>query len=415
MRQDGCAEVIAVPLKGFDGWGGGIGFIRLILDGLLHDPTSNIVALIPRPTLVQRLRGFAGDLRRWLKGLPHGKMRWVTSRPFTPDEVLAGIADYRPRVSIRFHPDTTTGLYSALRACRANVALPCFNPMTGNCPVPWVGYIYDFQHRHMPEFFSEAEMKVRDQAFQWMLQAAPVVLCNSEAVRKDAQRFHPSGRSEIVTLPFVSIPQAEWFGPDPATLQRSYGLPARYFIVCNQFWLHKDHPTALRAYAEFLARGGDPEVALVCTGSHEDYRAPGYFASIKTLLRNLKIEDRVHLLGRVPKLDQMVLLRGAIAVLQPTLFEGGRGGGAVYDALALGVPALVSDIEVNLELESDACQFFVQRDPSSLAELMLRIAQTPPLRPSLEALEVNSHKMRGELHDRLCSAIQLALARYQPS
>jgi glycosyltransferase involved in cell wall biosynthesis len=287
--------------------------------------------------------------------------------------------------------------------------------MPRDCPVPWVGYIYDFQHRYLTEFFSEAERQARDVAFERMLQTAPVVLCNSETVRKDAQRYHPGGRSEIVALPFVSIPRQEWFEADPAAVQRKYHLPTRYFIICNQFWLHKDHPTALRAYAEFLSHGGDPEVSLVCTGSQEDYRAPGYFASIKDLIVDLKIEGRVYLLGHIPKLDQMALLRGSIALVQPTLFEGGRGGGAVYDALAAGVPALVSDIKVNIELGPDHCQFFTQRDPSSLAKLMLGAAGSALTRPGLEELNADSQRMLGEFHQSLRSAIQQARARYRVS
>jgi glycosyltransferase involved in cell wall biosynthesis len=415
MKQDGHAEVIAVSLKGFDRWGGGIGFIRLILDGLLHDPALTVVALIPRPTWTQRMRGFMGSMLRGIKGLSRGELRWTTSRPFTPEEVLAGIEDYLPRISARFHLDSPGGLVSALRACGATVVLPCMEPMPDDCPVAWVGYLYDFQHRHLPQFFTEAEQQVRDAAFERMLGAAPVVLCNSETVRRDAQRFHPDGSSAIVAMPFVAVPQAEWFEADPGVVQRKYGLPARYFIVCNQFWLHKDHPTAIRAYAEFLAHGDAQDVDLVCTGSQDDYRAPSYFASIQKLIADLGLGGRVHLLGRIPKLDQMALLRGAIALVQPTLFEGGRGGGAVYDALAVGVPALVSDIDINLELGEGSCQFFTRRDPSSLAGLMSSAAKTTPLRLSQGDLSARSHGMLGELHRTLVTAIKLAQASYHSS
>jgi glycosyltransferase involved in cell wall biosynthesis len=158
-------------------------------------------------------------------------------------------------------------------------------------------------------------------------------------------------------------------------------VPERYFIVCNQFWIHKDHPTAIRAFAGFRARGGDPGVALVCTGTVQDYRDPRYPGTIRALIWELGLEGRVHLLGHIPKDDQIALLRGAIAVLQPTWFEGGRGGGAVTDAVALGVPALLSDIAVNLEIVHDGCRFFPKGDPVGLAALMLELAAAEPARP----------------------------------
>ena len=50
----------------------------------------------------------------------------------------------------------------------------------------------------------------------------------------------------------------------------------------------------------------------------------------------LGINDDVEIVGHIPKLDQIALLKNSIAVIQPTLFEGGPGGGSAYDAISLG-------------------------------------------------------------------------------
>ncbi len=68
-------------------------------------------------------------------------------------------------------------------------------------------------------------------------------------------------------------------------------------------------------------------------------------------------------------------MRRAIALLQPTLFEGGPGGGAVADALALGVRCIVSDIETNLEIENEKVSFFHTGSPNSLAEEMMTVME----------------------------------------
>jgi len=59
-------RVVAVPLKEFAGWAGGIDFIRLILGALLHDRGLRVVALIPRQPLDKRLRK---DLQAGLRSL----------------------------------------------------------------------------------------------------------------------------------------------------------------------------------------------------------------------------------------------------------------------------------------------------------------------------------------------------------
>ncbi len=66
-------------------------------------------------------------------------------------------------------------------------------------------------------------------------------------------------------------------------------------------------------------------------------------------------------------------MRGSVALIQPTMFEGGPGGGAVYDAVAMGVPCVVSDIPVNLEIDEPDVHFFNSRDSASLRQVMSQI------------------------------------------
>jgi len=397
-------RVIAVPLKEFAGWGGGIDFIRLILEGLVQDRGLRVVALVPRPGLGRRLRQGLGRFLERLRGRPAG----TRQAPPRPEAVVAAIADFLPRITIRLYPDGRRGLCRALRRARADVALPCLRPLPPSCPVPWVGYLYDFQHQHLPELFSAAERAGRDAEFARMLARAAVVICNSEAVRADAERFRPGCAGRIIALPFAPVPRREWFDLDVPAARLRHALPERYFIICNQFWVHKDHATAIRAFAAFRAGGGDPDAALVCTGHPGDYRAPGHAAALRALIAELGLGGRVHLLGHLPKSEQIALLRGAIGVLQPTRFEGGRGGGAVLEALAMGVPALVSDIAVNREIVHAGCRFFATGDPAALAARMLELASHPAPRPEPAELLRRAEAGLGQLGASLAEAIARA-------
>ena len=91
------------------------------------------------------------------------------------------------------------------------------------------------------------------------------------------------------------------------------------------------------------------------------------------------VTNRVHILGLIPKNDQIALLRGAIGLLQPTLNEGGPGGGSVYDSVALGISSIVSDIAVNREIQGEeTVSFFRAQDPASLLAAMTALMQAPP-------------------------------------
>ena len=91
------------------------------------------------------------------------------------------------------------------------------------------------------------------------------------------------------------------------------------------------------------------------------------------LLDTLGISERVHFLGHIPKFDQIGLLKGSIALVQPTLFEGGPGGGATYDAVSLGIPVLLSDIEVNQEIMTPEVYHFHQQNAEDLTQLMQKV------------------------------------------
>jgi glycosyltransferase involved in cell wall biosynthesis len=254
--------------------------------------------------------------------------------------------------------------------------LPSFRALSIGVQTPWIGYIYDFQHRYLPHLFTEAERAARDANFRSMAKHARHVIVNSRNVQKDCVSFLGSSGASFIALPFGASPNPDWLTAQPALLPK-YDLPRRYFLVSNQFWTHKNHRIVFEAL-QILAKTTDyDDVGVVCTGSTVDERDRDYFPSLLRFLGENKLTDRVRILDYIPKRDQIEIMKYAISVVQPTLFEGGPGGGAVYDAVSVGVPALVSDIPVNRELESRdyQVQFFDPMNAAALAELMLKQAQ----------------------------------------
>src|SRR6266849_6060937 len=50
-------------------------------------------------------------------------------------------------------------------------------------------------------------------------------------------------------------------------------LPGKFFIISNQFWMHKSHQTAFDAL-RLIRDAGFADVHILCTGNLHDYRAP---------------------------------------------------------------------------------------------------------------------------------------------
>ena len=362
--------------EGFVQWGGGLDFLRTIVTSLCA--TSQPLELHflapgtgPRASLQradQRLRGVA----KKLLGRP-------TAPSYAPSraDIRRAIASFDVPVEVHDIDIGPAALRRQARHLGLDVLLPSFTPLPFDTELPWLGYVYDFQHRHLPHFFSERDRAKRDQDFATMLGSARAVIVNARAVARDIATFHPGSRARVFALPFSTAPSSSWLPADEDVTGR-YGITGRYFIVCNQFWQHKDHATAFAAFARIAHDAGNGDLHLVCTGATSDYRSAGHFDTLMATVRAAGIEARVHALGLIPKRDQVALLKGAMALVQPTLSEGGPGGGAVYDAVAVGVPSIVSDIPVNLEIDNEPLvSFFKAQDPESLAAALQARAEAP--------------------------------------
>lgn len=386
---------IGILGHGFMEWGGGLDFLRMIAGSLLvADPTVELHFLFPiaGPRYQTRMQ-----LRRLKKVVYKG-----LGRPYADnkapnwhhlDDLVSSIGgkSYAHRI------DTGTGaLRQATKKYQLDVLLPSISPLK-NQTVPWIGYLHDYQHAYHPEFFTSQEIAARNARFRDMLASARHVIVNAQAVADDIKRFNPEHQAEIIALPFSAAPNPKWLELEPADLEK-HGITGPYFIISNQFWQHKDHITAWHALALVLRQ--NPDVQLVCTGETHDYRNPAHFSNLMQLAEQLKIAHRLRILGLIPKNEQIKLVRSAVAMIQPSLFEGGPGGGAVFDAVSLGVPCIISDVQVNRELNEPGVTFFTARDSASLAEKMLKALnqqdmQTRPSSTELIDLGLNRRRRCG--------------------
>jgi len=284
--------------------------------------------------------------------------------------------------------------------------------MSPDFPVPWVGYLFDYQHKYLPDFFTEEERDKRDASFARMLASAPAVVVHSKAAQQDIEAFNPDHTSTVFALPIAPLPNADWFAEDLIGVVKKYGLPERYFLISNQFWRHKSHLTAFEALSLLRRNDEFNDVVVVCTGLTRDSRHPGYFPEVQKRIGELGLGEALKIVGYIPKLDQIQLMKRAVALIQPTLFEGSPGGLCVYDALALGVRAIVSDIPVNLEIQEPNVTFFKAASAENLAERMaIALREPAPWIDKERQLEL-ARQRTTQLGERLMDAIQCAGDRY---
>lgn len=253
-----------------------------------------------------------------------------------------------------------------------------YQPISGEKRrVASAAWIPDFQHKHMPEFFAPEELLLRDQAHARAACLTDCLVVSSRAAERDFRAFHDARHTPSEVLHFHTTAHDDWFKANPGEVLTTYRLPQQFFFCANQFWIHKNHGTLFHAVGILKQRG--VRVNLVCTGHLHDYRRPDYAESVRRLIVDLGIDDRIFLLGLIPRPQQIQLYRQAVAVVQPSLFEGWST--VVEDSRALGKRVLLSDIAVHREQSPHGCSFFEPRSPEMLADLMARSWAELPVGP----------------------------------
>lgn len=159
-----------------------------------------------------------------------------------------------------------------------------------------------------------------------------------------------------------------------ATRQRAVrliGSEADYYLIVGWNPVGKGHDVALRAFAS----GAPKEHHLVLvrrSAPPEDFLRA---------LANLGIEGRVHWVERAPNEDLIVLMQSALALLQPSRYEG--FGIPALEAMAVGCPVIASDIPALVEVMGGAGIHSRVDDVEDLARAIAKLSAEPALREEL--------------------------------
>ena len=376
---------IGILTQGLVEWNGGVDFVFGVVRALLAAPSAADAEFhVLLPSLPPRFwsKAFLKSLEQRAKGV-FQRQDPLQARRKTMEALGRRLAELGPRVRLHAIAADAAAHRQAAQALKLEAVVPAMRPLDLGPDCGGVGYVYDFQHVHFPHLFKAKDRDRRDRMFAETMAASKAVIVNARTIAEELRTRHPASPARVFALPFAPSPQPDWLvdRPDVAS---SYRPTGRYFIVSNQFWTHKNHRTAFRAFSRL--RANHPDVTLVCTGDTHDNRDPSYYPGLLAELDQAGVREAVHILGLIPKRAQIELLKGAVALVQPTLYEGGPGGGAAFDAIALDVPVLASDIPVNREIDCGDVRYFAPTDDEGLARLMAEALGKTTVRRSPEAL-----------------------------
>lgn len=385
-------------------WDGGIDFLCYLVNGLysVQDKYKLKFYLLLPYDHITELKSFTlSVLNSISKG---GKIQFNSSN--VNDKIRAAFKQYDIPVEIVYYNYLQKNANKKLKKLNIDVLFPVIKSFKFDFDIPYVSYIPDLQHKHLPHFFSAKEIKFRDERFISLLDTSKAVIVNALAVKADIEK-HYGQTYNVFSLPFCPPgPSAAWELSKEIDHLRKFSLPKRYFLISNQFWKHKDHITAFKAFNLLVKQPGYGDVKLYCTGLMQDPRFPEYVQGLKDFISSNQLQDKIRLLGYIAKEEQIALMNRADALIQPTLFEGGPGGGAVYNAIAMGTRCIVSDIPVNLEIDDDKITFFKAASPEDLARKMALVLNTTYQKPTLAVLQKEGQDRMQELGEALIKVMK---------
>lgn len=246
--------------------------------------------------------------------------------------------------------------------------------------IPSAVWIPDFQYLRFPEFYTKQDLENYARDCEEAATHAQVVIVSSESVRRDFEQAIPNMAHKARVLRFVAQISGEAYQTVPAEIAAHYHLPQKYFFLPNQLWQHKNHRIVLQALA--IAKEEFPEITVACTGATHDHRNPGYFDLILSEIATLGLQSNFRILGKIPRPHFYPLMRGSLAVLQPSLFEGWST--TVEEVKSLGKTIILSDIHVHREQNPPSVRFFDPDDARALASVMQTLQREAHPSPEIE-------------------------------
>ena len=250
-------------------------------------------------------------------------------------------------------------------------------------PACWGGWIPDFQAYYLPEFFKEAHIARIKSKHKQLANHAPIIVFSSEVAVRDFNKFYPKSFVPTSVLHFSTFLEPEWLEPDPRVFREKYELPEHFFLVSNQLWKHKDHNVVIEAL-NLLKQEGN-EITVAFTGSTADPRNPQHFTQLLDKIKAYGLGRQVRILGLVPRLHQIQLMRCCLSVIQPSTFEGWST--VIEDAKTLGKSIVASDFPVHMEQAPANAIFFEKGNFKELSKCLLIVLQeVRPVIPTNEEL-----------------------------
>lgn len=203
------------------------------------------------------------------------------------------------------------------------------------CPVPLAIAVMDLSFLHYPGMFRKRDQMKLAHWTRSSIARADRIFTISQFSKDDIIKNYAVPEEKIiVTYPGfdrkrLRVPIRQ---EDIQRVKQAHGIRGEYLLYLGTLQPRKNLLRLIRAFARIQ----DASVELVIAG-----KKGWLYSKILTEGRRLGIEGKVRFIGFVSDADKPALIKGSKGLVLVSLYEG--FGLPILEAMALGVPTLVSD------------------------------------------------------------------------
>ena len=227
-----------------------------------------------------------------------------------------------------------------------------------------VFFVHDILPSQFPDFFTRKDADLYHRRIENAARLADAIVVNSRATAESFKsRFGATAAAGNVIVAPLGVSQ-------PADVSAGGEIvEPPYFVMLGTIEPRKNHRLILDLWLELRRELGPSTPSLLVIGE----RGWKIDDIVQTLEESARQQGHVRECGRMPDAAVAGILKGARALLLPSLAEG--YGLPLAEALACGTPVLCSDIPVFREVGGEVPDYLHPADGAAWREAVLDYAQ----------------------------------------
>jgi len=261
----------------------------------------------------------------------------------------------------------------ALVRLRPDVYHDTKNALPRGLPLAAVVTVHDLAYHTVPETFGWLSRTFLRRATAAAVRRARIVVVPSQATATDLARIHPFAAPKLQVVPHGIDPAPVVAPAALAEARARLQLPECYVLHVGTIQARKNVDLVVQGVRLLRQKGLDCRAVVV---GRLGWRAAAAQAELRR-------DDTARWLGEVGSADLAAIYAGATALVSPSAYEG--FGFAVGDALAAGVPTVISDISSLPEVCGDAAVRLPELSAAAVAAALEPLLRDPARRQELGA------------------------------